>query len=333
MRLNPLSGKILYHDSTSMIVSRFTSLIGDLVICCCQVTKLFRETVILAQSYAADQAHLRSHSGPGASSSTLGSPSSVEFKLEPQLFRTLVFERLGLPLDVTEARGECGGAVDLQGRHRAACPRSGRLRTRAVGPERTLARVCREAGATVRWQAKLRDVNVTVSANDEGAIEVLASGLPLFQGAQLAVDITIRSVLTATGAAGPNTSHTVGAALLHARKEKESASMRNCWLVTVVDSLWWASKREDDGVPSPWNSSTVWRPPKHAKHRWSCGGQCPKVGGEDGHECCPCLAAGHSRVLWCLPVLWVLSGPKEVFPSWPICSRSGWIEPCSRWAV
>ena len=88
----------------------------------------FRETVILAQSCAADQTHLRSHSGPGASSSMLGSPSSLEFKL--------VFERLRLPLDVTEARCECGGAVDLYGRHRAACPRSGRISTRAVGPER-----------------------------------------------------------------------------------------------------------------------------------------------------------------------------------------------------
>ena len=124
----------------------------------------------------------------------LGSPSSLEFKLEPQLFRTLVFERLRLPLDVTEARCECGGAVDLHGRHRAPCHRSGRLCARAVGPE--------------------RDMNVTVSANDERAIEVLASGLPLFQGAQLAVDITIRSVLTAT-------SHTDGAALLQARRDKE----------------------------------------------------------------------------------------------------------------
>ena len=148
---------------------------------------------------------------PRASSSMLGSPSSLEFKLEPQLFHTL-----RLPLDVTEARCECGGAVDLYGRHRAACSRSGRLRTRAVGPERTVARVCRGAGATVRWQAKLRDMNVTVSANDERAVEVLASGLPSFQGAQLAVDITIRSVLTATGAAAPNTSHTDGAALLQA---------------------------------------------------------------------------------------------------------------------
>ena len=73
----------------------------------------------------------------------------------------------------------------------------------------------------MRWQAKLRDMNVTVSANDDRAIEVLASGLPMFQGAQLAVDITIRSPLTATGAPVPNTSHTAGAALLQARRDKE----------------------------------------------------------------------------------------------------------------
>ena len=107
------------------------------------------------------------------------------------------------------------------GRHRGACARSGRLRTRAVGPQRTLARVRREAGATVRWQAKLRDMNVMVAANDQRAIEVLASGLPLFQGAQLAVDITIRSALTTTAAAAPNTSRTDGATLLQARRDKE----------------------------------------------------------------------------------------------------------------
>ena len=49
----------------------------------------------------------------------------------------------------------------------------------------------------VRCNTKLRDMNVAVPAADERAIEVLASGLPLFQGAQLAVDVTVRSALTA----------------------------------------------------------------------------------------------------------------------------------------
>ena len=49
-----------------------------------------------------------------------------------------------------------------------------------------------EAGATVRFNCLLREMNVAVRAEDERRIEVLASGLPLFHGAQLALDITLR---------------------------------------------------------------------------------------------------------------------------------------------
>ena len=73
-------------------------------------------------------------------------------------------------------RGQmCGSDLVSLERHRAACPRSGRLRTRALGPEKTLARICREAGATVRCNAKLRDMDIAVSAQDERAIEVLGA--------------------------------------------------------------------------------------------------------------------------------------------------------------
>ena len=115
----------------------------------------FRETVVLAQSCIADQAHLRSHSGPCASQVLHGSPTAAEFRVKPLLFRTLVLERLRLPLSITEARCVCGGALDCRGQHMAACPRSGRLRSRALPTERTLASVCREAGATVRLNAKI----------------------------------------------------------------------------------------------------------------------------------------------------------------------------------
>ena len=185
----------------------------------------FRETMILAQSCAADQAHLRSHAGPCASDVVCGAPTQKEFEVEPHLFRTLVLERLRLPLDVTDAVWECGCRLDTEGKHQAACARSGRLRTRAVGPERTVARICREAGALVRCNTKLRDMNVAVPAADERAIEVLASGLPLFQGAQLAVDVTVRSALTAHGL-------------------PRSASTTNSWLANAA--AWWslASKPE-----------------------------------------------------------------------------------------
>ena len=106
----------------------------------------YRETEVLAQSCAADQAHLRSHSGPCASLVLCGCPTSPEFEVKPHIFRTVVLERLRLPLMITEARCECRRALDVRGQHRAACPQSGRLRSRAVPTERTLARVCREAG-------------------------------------------------------------------------------------------------------------------------------------------------------------------------------------------
>ena len=39
----------------------------------------FRENVVLAQSHASDQAHFRSHSGPGAGAVIHGAPSGLEF--------------------------------------------------------------------------------------------------------------------------------------------------------------------------------------------------------------------------------------------------------------
>ena len=92
------------------------------------------------------------------------------------------------------------------GRHRAACARSGRL-----------ARVCREAGATVRRDVKLQDMNISVQSRDERAIEVFAMGLPIQQGAQLAVDITLRSALTQTGS--------------HARTAQPRTEQRFSWLL------------------------------------------------------------------------------------------------------
>ena len=140
---------------------------------------------------------------PRASAVLHGAPTSPEFKVAPELFRTLLLERLRLPVEITDARCECGIALDTQAHHRATCARSGRLRSRALGPERTLARVCREAGATVHVNAKLGDMNVAVRADDMRSIEVLASGLPLHHGAQLAVDITLRCALTAASQACP----------------------------------------------------------------------------------------------------------------------------------
>ena len=65
----------------------------------------------------------------------------------------------------------------------------------------------------MRTNTKLRDMNIAVSATNERAIEVLASGHPMRRGAQLAVDITMRSALTADGVATLRGAHTDGVAL------------------------------------------------------------------------------------------------------------------------
>ena len=83
-----------------------------------------------------------------------GCATSPEFRVEAALHRTLILERLRLPLAVTEGRCECGDWVDSKGRHTAACPHSGRLRRRAVAPERTLSRVLARVDGNVCERAR-----------------------------------------------------------------------------------------------------------------------------------------------------------------------------------
>ena len=64
-------------------------------------------------------------------------------------------------------------------------------------------------------------VVVKKKTTDQRAIEVVASGLPLHHGAQVAVDITRRSALSAAGLPYGNAAYVDGAVLVRARREKE----------------------------------------------------------------------------------------------------------------
>ena len=101
------------------------------------------------------------------------------------------------------------------------------------------ARACREAGATVRFNTMLRDMNINVSANDQRSIEVLASGLPLHHGAQVTVDITLRCALRGCSNAHLHTATTNGAVLARARVDKERKYVelldaKRCRLVVIA---------------------------------------------------------------------------------------------------
>ena len=66
--------------------------------------------------------------------------------------------------------------------------------------ESAAGRVCKEAGARVATNQFVRDLDLGVSnANDSRRLEVVADGLPLFGGVQLAVDTTLVSAVRGDG--------------------------------------------------------------------------------------------------------------------------------------
>ena len=84
------------------------------------------------------------------------------------------------------------------------------------------ARVCREAGARVTTNTRLRYRNLDhINRHDGRKIEVIANGPPLWGGAQLAVDTTLVSPLTSSSQPRRRAGQYAGATLQDARKSKE----------------------------------------------------------------------------------------------------------------
>ena len=104
--------------------------------------------------------------------------------------------------------------------------------------ERALARVFREAGARV--SVPLSHMNLAPPVADGRQIEVLAQGLPLRHGAQLAVDATLTSPVGRDGEARHDAATVPGDALQRATARKrtttypEFAHNRRCRLVVVA---------------------------------------------------------------------------------------------------
>ena len=87
--------------------------------------------------------------------------------------------------------------------------------------ESAAARICREAHGRVRKNAFVRDLNVfPVPPGDGRRIEVVVDGLPLFHGAQLAVDTTLVSALKRNGEPRPQAAEVDGVACAKARRTK-----------------------------------------------------------------------------------------------------------------
>ena len=88
--------------------------------------------------------------------------------------------------------------------------------------ESVAARICREVGGRVATNVFVRDLDLDVhNAGDARRLEVVADLLPLFGGAQLAVDTTLVSVLRGDGSARTGAARRDGVTLAAARRAKE----------------------------------------------------------------------------------------------------------------
>ena len=91
-------------------------------------------------------------------------------------------------------------SLDVLGHHRAACSRVGELGKRGFVAESAVAQICREGGARVSTNVMLRDLDVSPPHSSDGRrLEVVAEGLCLFGGCQLALDATVVSTLHGDG--------------------------------------------------------------------------------------------------------------------------------------
>ena len=163
-----------------------------------------------------------SQRGPLASVPFVCFPTDRTRRFDSQPFLLLLLRRLGLPLPLSLRSCRCGRPLDALDHHRAACANAGVLGRRGWALESAAARVCREAGARVRTNIFARDVDLAMRNTMDGRrLGVLADGLPLHGGAQLAIDTTMVSLLLRNGVALRGAASTPGVALKAARRRKE----------------------------------------------------------------------------------------------------------------
>ena len=163
---------------------------------------------------------LKSQGGPSASAPFVSFPTSRVTRLEPQVLKVL-FRRLRLPLSLTARVCRCGCHLDVFVHHRSACAVAEVLGRRGF-PVWKLQRqesAVEQVGEFAHTFLFL-DLGVVVNQFDTRTLEVVDL-LPLFQGAQLAVDTTLVCPLTRTGEAKPRTVNECGASLKVARRRKE----------------------------------------------------------------------------------------------------------------
>ena len=235
-------------------------------------------TVVVPRASPAHRAMLRSQGGPlsGLPFTTL--PLSPLQRFDSHLFRVLLLRRLHLPLPLSSRH------------HRASCSRAGVLGRRGFALESAVARVCREAGARVSVNVFLRDLDLPIGAMDQRRIEVIAEGLPVFHGAQLAITPRWCHLFVPMG------SHTVAVPrwmvlpLLSARSAHTQSS-QEAEVAPDSSSLW--RKRVVASQKRRRRCSDSWQKQRLAPPRSLCEFVPGSLGCSVGAPSCPVLLLGH----------------------------------------
>ena len=187
-----------------------------------QMEEAFFQHNVVPRLEPTEQALVQSQRGLMAGIPFFCPPVSCASRFDVQCFRVLLLRRLWCPLPLSSAICRCGQPLDPRGYHRAACVTSGVLGRRGYPLESCAALVCREAGARVFTNLCEQDLDLLPGVPvDSRRLEVVADGLPLFHGAQLALDTTLVSPVRADGGPRRQCATTDGAALEQARRRKE----------------------------------------------------------------------------------------------------------------
>ena len=192
------------------------------------IQNVHRETVVWPTLSPAEQAMVRSQSGPLASVPFTAMPTSRVTRITSDLFRVLLLRRLRSPLPLCVRSCRCGRLLDVLGHHRAACSTGGALGRRGFAVESAVAQICREGGARVSLNAMLRDLDIVPLRTDGRRLEVVAEGLTLFGGCQLALDATVVSPLHGDATHRRRADIEDGVALREARRRKERTYPELC---------------------------------------------------------------------------------------------------------
>ena len=178
---------------------------------------------------------------PLASAPFIALPTSKATKVDAQPFRLLLCRRLHLPLPLSMRTCRCGRQLDRFGHHRAACAVAGVLGRRGFPLECVAAQICREARVTTN--VHVRDMDLAVFNNLDGRwLEVVADGLTLWHGAQLAIDTTLVSPFHRDGSARARAADHNGAVLVDPELSGEGGRAR---LVVLAAESWRPMERRD----------------------------------------------------------------------------------------